>query len=498
MRLKIIAGNLIVVLVVGLVSYFYVKSNLEAQLEAELHSRIAKDQTLFDRSFRLSGIEFLHRVSDQAATPDVRSVFGGLDETSRRRRGYEASERVSQWFNNPARGRVGAPDIVLITDDTGKVLARSQDVNRMYGYNLAQTLPSVRQTLQDGDPRHDVWKKSDENKLLQTAIAPIRTESGTIIGSLVVAYDLSNGLAQSEAAVLGRDVAFITDSAVYSSSLPGSTLGPLKTDLFGPRAAATKAALAGSVSEAWRGTLGGSEYVGVTAPLPMAPSVQAGYVVLANETERVATADVANVILLLLILGAVGVVVYGFLIGTSFLRPVEQIEEGVLAVINGNTDLRLDVQSAEFGGLAYRINQLINVFTGVAEEDEEGRVSAIPGPSTGSSGSGSWEGAAFQEAGSGTAATSGAGGATDVIDDPEVAKRLAAEPDDAYHARLYQEYVAAKKSVGEDVSNIPQDRFVQRLQGNGQTLAQKHGCRMVRFQVQTRGNQVILRPVLIR
>ena len=84
------------------------------------------------------------------------------------------------------------------------------------------------------------------------------------------------------------------------------------------------------------------------------------------------------------------------------------------------------------------------------------------------------------------------------IDEPEAAAALAAEPEQSYYARLYREYVAAKKALGEDVSNVPEARFVQRIKGNEANLAQKHGCRMVRFQVQTRANQVILRPVLIR
>ena len=39
---------------------------------------------------------------------------------------------------------------------------------------------------------------------------------------------------------------------------------------------------------------------------------------------------------------------------------------------------------------------------------------------------------------------------------------------------------------------------MQRLSGRATALAQKHGCRLVRFHVETRGDQVLLRPVLIR
>ena len=54
------------------------------------------------------------------------------------------------------------------------------------------------------------------------------------------------------------------------------------------------------------------------------------------------------------------------------------------------------------------------------------------------------------------------------------------------------------QALGENVSNIPEDRFIKRLQGNETALAKKHGCRKVRFQVKNAGNSVALQPVLIR
>ena len=109
------------------------------------------------------------------------------------------------------------------------------------------------------------------------------------------------------------------------------------------------------------------------------------FAVLGNRTAQLGVLSVLNVILVLTGLGAVLVVLYGFVIGNAIMRPIEAIEEGVLAVINGRTDLRLETQSAELGGLAFRINQLLNVFTGTEEqtEDEQGRVSMAPSPTTG-------------------------------------------------------------------------------------------------------------------
>jgi HAMP domain-containing protein len=497
MRLKIISGNMVIVLLVGLLSYLVVRSEIVQGLTQGVDSRIINDQELFDRSWRLSAIEFLGHVSNRAATREVNAVFGALDEEARRQRANRAADAVSRWFMDPARGRSGGPDVVAVTDETGRVIARDKDINRMHGQQLARVLPTLRTVLQGAQPHHDVWFFSDENKLLQVGMAPVRNATGTVVGALVVGYDLSTGLARGEADVLGRDVAFLYEGAegggIYSASLPSSLVEPAGRELFGSLGARTEAALGGQTSAPWSVTLpGGESFVGVVAPLSLSPSTQVAYAIMADRGEVLALAGATNMILLFSLLGLVSALVYGFVIATSFLRPLERIEEDVLRVINGRTDVRIDVESAEFGGLAYRINQLINVFTGVSEEDAEGRVSHAPG----APGDGAWQGSAFAEAGG--AAPAGGAGTDGIIDDPSVAAQLEAEAPEAYYDRLHREYTVAKQAAGEDVSSIPKERFLQRIQGNEKALAQKHGVRMVRFQVDANGSHVALRPVLIR
>jgi hypothetical protein len=505
MRLKIIAGNLVAVLLLGLVSYWVVGSDLRQDVTKKISAQIGNDQVLLDRSLRLTALEFVEDVKQRGADPDLRSVFAALDEEGRRNRGYEASERSSQWFQDPARGPRGRPHVVLITDDTGKVVARDQDRNRMYGTRLEGQLPAVRATLSDGEARHDVWKKDDEAKLLEIAVAAIRGDQGQIVGSLVVGYDLSNGMAQSEGKRLGgRDVAFLVDDKVYSSSLDETVAKQLRSYLYGDAKAVTAAAIGGTVSPPWLAKAGDSEFAGVLAPLPEARSTKVAYAVLADRTEGAkAAAEPTRIILALTLVFSLVVLAYGFMVGNSIVGPIEEIEEGVLAAINGNTEVRLETSNPDLGGLAYRINQLLNVFTGVqeaaAEDDEE------QGPAAG----GDWKDdgeladspPAASTGGVSVAAplpsmpTSGAPG--DPLDDPALAARLDKEPADTYYKRVFSEYAQAKRNQGESFS-VPEDRFTQRLKGNETALAQKHGARAVRFVVQTQGGQVLLQPVLIK
>lgn len=484
MRTKIIAGNLVAVLLVGLVSYFVVDGQLKSAITEDLLVEMGNDHRLFERSWRLSGLEFVAQAAEQASADDTRDVFSALDEAGQRDRAFRRATAVADWFGRRNRSRAGAPELVAITDDRGVVIARSQDRNRMFGEDLSRQLETVGQVLESGEPTADVWEFSaGQDKLLQTAIAPIRDADGAILGALVIGYDMSNGMAERAGELLGREIAFITEDAVYSASLPADRVAALEEALFTQHQEATAAALGedGAATDVWGAELGDALYAGVTAPVPTASSATVGYVVLANRSEALAMGAPLLTILVLTGLGVIIVLIYGFLVGNSLLKPIEEMEEGVLAVINGRTDLRLDIESAELGGLAYRVNQLLNVFTGTPEEDEEGRISSPPEAWT-----------AEGPGGSGRPA------AADEEEDPEAAAKLAAEPEDAYYARIYREYVAAKEAAGENVSNITEDKFIKRLQANEKSLIKKHDCRMVRFQVQTRGTQVNLRPVIIR
>lgn len=490
MRLKIIAGNLIAILVSGLLAFYLVRAELNAGLAAEVEDAIAGDQQQFSRAWRLAALEFVDQVRDRAATEPVVGAFSALDEDGRRRRAFEGAQRVAAWFQDPSRGMGGRPDIVAITDASGKVIARDTDQNRMFGEVLTTRLPSLRTVLSSGSAAHDAWRIGDENKVLRVAMAPVRNLDGTIIGALLVGYDVTSAIATEESRILGRDVAFLVEGRVYASSasLAGTPVTALGNAITGPQRDGLRAALAGGTTPV-RLTLGSDEYVGTISQLPMMRSVPMAYTVLANRTAAQALAGTAYYILMLMGVAMVIVVAYGFIVSNAILDPLEDIEEAVLAVINGRHDLRIEVEGDEFGGLAYRINQLINVFTGVSESDD----------AAGSADSGAEAWSAMDGAPQGVPVPAPLpGGPNDVIDDANVAGPLGAEPEDAYYARVYAEYVSAKQALGEDVSNIAQDKFVTRLRAQSQSLATKNGVAAVRFVIHAADGQVGMRPVLIR
>lgn len=506
MRLKIIAGSLLSVVLTGTAAFVLVHNRVAAESAEGLNQRLERDRVLFDRSWKYLASEFLDAVESQSGGEAIGLVFSALDEGRRRRAANQAAERIGHHLKRVSE-HGEAPDIVLVTDETGRVIARDKDINRMYGYDLAASLPCLRRTLRLGHPCYDLWYKTDENKVLQVAVVAARNSSGSIVGSLVVAYELSAGLARTEHDLLGRHVAFLAHGKVYSSSLgPRATKAlsaAFDADLRGELAAAQR----GRATEPWQVSIDDNTYVGVAAPLPRSRSVAAVYVLLANQSEATGVAKSAYWIALMTVVAAIMVVIFGFVIGGSILSSIEDMEESILTIINGKLGLRLEAKSSEFSGLADRINQMINMFTGTLDTDESGRVLSLP-PGARRQEQSPWQGDAFiAPKGERVANTrhspappalSRPSEADHCVDDEELAASLRGEDESAYYQRIYEEYLAQKKSVGEDLSGVSLEAFRHRVDVDAKRLAEKHQVPTVRFTVRNEAGDVSLLPVIIR
>ncbi len=64
-----------------------------------------------------------------------------------------------------------------------------------------------------------------------------------------------------------------------------------------------------------------------------------------------------------MLLGVLLVVGYNFVLAQYYEKPIEQIEESLLKVLNGDRDHRINVEHPELGGIVYRVNQLLAEFT---------------------------------------------------------------------------------------------------------------------------------------
>ncbi len=404
MRAKIILPNLVVVLVLGLASYFVMSSTMEGNTKTRIESQLRTTGSLFARSEALRGYELLFDVRKQAMTKDVTQAFAPVEiapvegqteaqvETKIRQEWYRAGVQAVEMYSElwAARGDK-KPELVFITDRNGVVIARNTTPNACpAGRNVSGAIKVVKRAL-DGEATYSLWsvdnsplgksaEKDDKyctlmnSGLLELAAAPIWM-GDDVAGALVIGFEVSNGVAKIKKEKLGLDVAVLVADNIYSSSFETDTARQsLAQQLKNVASDKVSGALdSGHPSGVFALDIEGASYLAVVLPS-----------MNSDKKDRIANVIMGSVdaasdhrsclimVLVFLVVAALVVIVAGMLLGKHFLKPVVQIEEGLLKVINGEFEYRFDVKSAEVGGLGYRINQLISVLTGEDEEEENG------------------------------------------------------------------------------------------------------------------------------
>lgn len=489
MRRRFVLGSVLLVLSFGFASYSLMHYLLTSRLAKELPEEIERDGRLVERLFVHGALRFIDHAQESAAHESVIGVFGGLDTRGRQLRAHEAANRVAAWFQDPSRrGSMGKPELVIITDNAGKVIARDRDPNRLAGVSLLEELSSLRRALRTGRPTHDIWIREGEFVPLQTVVAPIRSDrGGPLLGTLIVAYGLTDGAINETAKLIGRDLAQLIDGEVVASSLPKAKTRAIAKAFENPSLAAfLDPERAKDDAPTFELQLEGKNYLGIARLLPRTRSAPVVALVLADKAEALAPVRTANSIWVLTFLFVVIFGVFAWIVVNGILIPIEEMEEGLLTILSGGMAHRLSVKNDDLSGLAYRINQLIGVAAGEDSDEVAAPVS-------------SWspsmiESEAVRREPTPTRPTA----PKEPIDDPQLAASLAAQPVDEYLERLFEEYKVAKASIGDDASQMAESRFKERLLASGAGIAEQFEVRDVRFIVELDGGRVLLRPVLIR
>jgi hypothetical protein len=176
------------------------------------------------------------------------------------------------------------------------------------------------------------------------------------------------------------------------------------------------------------------------------------------------------------ILGLVLTAVAAHLLNNYISQPISDLEDGLLAVINGQTDIRFELEHKMLGGLVYQVNSLLNQLLGVKEDDtdDEGRPSVAPSSSSF---------AAALNVDERMVSLS--------LEDVEDGHALRDEPPEDYYKRIYDEYLAAKQRLGDPTDNIKFAGFKKRIADSEQQFSATHG-KPFRFRVELKGQEVVL------
>ena len=460
-------GAVVAVIVAALTgaAYVFATQKLEANIRQEVESKAARAQDLVTRVASLEAFDIITRARSFAREDGLQKALDATEPNTRRTLAFQTITAFVAKTDNK-------PDWVAVLDSRGEVVAANSPLPDAEGWR--SRFKAVTDAIAKRQPSKDVW---NYGKIVKVGVAPVEDPSFlTVKGVVVIAYALSNKEAQANASLLGTEVVYLYGDRIEASSLKRpSDVEELQRS---PELKAlVKDALSGKERRVIPLAVGGETYLASAGPLPQNyEDRNSATVVMASLSGADDAITTVRATILLLGLGALLVALLAiFVSARSMLHPAEDIELGVNEIINGNLDYTFKPSGADFEGLANSLNVMLARLLGRPEPGDEDL---------------------GEDTASAKLLLDDDKGGTKVSSDPDVVA-LAQEPEADYYKRLFGEYIAARQANGEKVEGVTFDGFVAKLRLNEANLKKKYNCKAVRFRVQTRGNQVTLKPVPI-
>ena len=471
MRFKIIAVNALIVLVVGILSFVFMRTALVQATSNQdvLLADAKRDVQGAAAKLQLDALRTERWLRAKAAEPATSEPFS---KGAQMAKGDAATKRCNDLVNQMKSDPIfegDVPTFAALIDTAGKILGRN-GTDQTRGEDVSAAYPGLKGTLKDGRAGSDV---AVAEKTLASYVG-VYDDKNQLVGALLVGKPLNDALSHVSEATTGRALALVNPETTEVTARSATTSPGFDEAV---KQAGDMIKKAGSPSGHADSAKEG-DFLVAAAPLEALGAAKHAVLVATAPSSMIDNPTaLAAPVLGATLLGIVLVMIFGWLLGNYITRPIAVLEEGLLAILNGQADKRFELEHAELGGLAFRIDQLLNQLMGVEEDttDAEGRVSRPPSA------------AHFTDAmavddkrmeGEGTL-------------DPESVTRLAGEVAPAYYARIYREYIAAKKALGEATDHITEAAFATRIQGMERDAAAKYG-RPVRYQVQARNKEVVL------
>ncbi len=476
MRWKMIVANAGIILVIGLLSFALMRDALSGVLTNPAGARTTVAQAVRAANARLAldALQVERWLSERVRNDAIRDVFSGGTAQARQEAAMAQANRVREDAAQAPNVAGLDLSLVVLINRQGVVLGRNGSA-LMRGERLVDTYPALKRVLEEGITYSDVWINAQRQEQLLVSVAPIRGEANAIIGAVVAGAPLSDDRLQRASDLTSGKVLMFgvaTSSGADIVARSGTSAPATLSKELGPQILQT----AIRSGDAVVGDAVGATWVYAVTPVDGYRSDRAVLVAAMSTAQGPELSGLLMPIFGATVLGILLTTIFGFLMGNYLSRPISELEDGLLSIINGNQSLRFQIEHDEYGGLVFRINSLLNALMGVPEEttDEAGRPSVPPA------------GRHFAEALS-VDESMVAGQAVN----PQVAAALASESVEAYQRRVYGEYVDCRRRIGDPVDGIEFGAFCAKLESSEQEMGSKHG-RAVRFMVELRDQRVVL------
>lgn len=382
MRSKIIAVNAGIVIVTTILTYVLLQTSLKEVVAnpGERKKEVAQALRAASAQLALDALRLERWLEHNSGAESTRNVLAlGTSEARSEAATAEANRLRDAAVSEPMFAKM-APSLVLFVDAQGVGVGRNGSA-LMRGEQVTKDYPSLAEAIKTGTTGSAIWINKQRQEQMLASYAPLRSEAGAVVGALVIGTplsderltrtsDLTSGQTLMFALVSDKNMSIIADSAASSDELSAAADPSVV-------AAARQAVSSGAVTaadNALQDRLYGAAAVdgyGKTDAVLIAalPSSLVG--------------SVSGLLWPVLAIGGLGLVLVvagGVLLGNYISGPISELEDGLLAIINGQSDLRFQLEHPELGGLVFRINSLLNAMMGVAEDttDDQGRPSQGP------------------------------------------------------------------------------------------------------------------------
>jgi hypothetical protein len=484
-----------VIAVLTAIAFFVTSSSFSERTRKDADAQLTRAYQLVQQLNQLQGIDVRNKAQRLASRPEFVTAIKDTSE-----RDSQARNGFLRFTSDEKQGV--KPDIIALIDKDGNLLAM---------YEVPTVVPN--QWRADGnDPKKkviipplnhilvnnenviisDIWNYGDKG-MMKIGVAPVIDTTdgdtkGQIIGAILVAYAQTARNAQQDRALLGTEIAYYDQVGGKRRVLASSFTRGSTSEEDTAKAKELTEKLQSEINEnasKQRVSIDGVDYLAAAVKLPRSytkelgadyPPITAGAVVLAPITDTSGTGGTVKLFILLLGAGALAIGLLGlYLANRRLIAQVDQVELGVVDIINGNLDRTFRPVGPELDGLSNGLNVMLARLLGRPEPgeeefDEEGNP-IIPGR------------VEFDEGEERPAA------------DPDLTA-LAQESEPDYYKRVYTEYLAARRATGAP-DEVSFENFIAKLKVNEGKLKAQYQCRAVRFRVVTNNGKVSLKPVPI-
>jgi type II secretory pathway pseudopilin PulG len=485
-----------VIAVLTAIAFFVTSTSFEDRRKKDADAKLARAYQVVQQLNQLEGIDVSNKAERLAAE---KQFVTAIKTDSANERQTQARIGFQRFTADEKQGDI-KPDIIAVVDATGNLLAMNEVptvVAKQWKTDKGDSIiPALNVVLGKKMIISDIWNYGDKG-MMKVGVAPVidpdapisnkDPDGVVIIGAIVVAYAQTAKEAQKDRELLGTEIAYYDNKNVVATSFTrglGTESDTAKERLL------TELLRSGAVTESGakqRTTIDGVDYLAAAVKLPRSstkqlpsdyPPVTSGAIVLAPIADTGNTESTVKLFIALLGGGALAIALLGlYLSQRRLLAQVDQIELGVIDIINGNLDRTFRPVGLELDGLANGLNVMLARLLGRPEPGEE---------EFDDDGNPIMQGRVEFDEGDGSAAPA---------PDPDLAA-LAQESEPDYYKRVYTEYLAARRASG-NPDEVSFENFIAKLKVNEGKLKAQYQCRAVRFRVVMKDGKVTLKPVPI-